>query len=157
VGTGGERDWFERHAPFLDEYHWLLEGRPLADGITEFSGAWWFAAGHEFERLELRTRTVAHPGYLAERLATGVHAAGLKGWTDADLRPFHEWLFEGLDTRPMDDGVRGQTRFGFVLAELLRVPLATATGIGVALTVRLTGTALDGTPLNSDGEPVRRS
>lgn len=156
-GEESERAWIERHAPFLDEYHWLVVGRPLTEGITEFTGLWWFGAGHEFERLEIRTKTVADPRYLAERLTTCVHAAGLKGWRDADLQPFYEWLFEGLDSRPMTQGVKGRTRFGFVLVDLLRVGLSLTPGIGVQLTVTLTDTAFDGTPLNSDGEVRPRS
>jgi hypothetical protein len=139
------------------EYHWLVVGRPLAEGITEFTGCWWFGAGQEFERLEIRTKTVADPQYLAERLATCVHAAGLKGWRDDDLQPLFEWLFEGLDTRPMSKGVTGRTRFGFVLIDIVRMPLFLTPGIGVQLTVTLTGTALDGTPLDSDGEAHPRS
>jgi hypothetical protein len=156
-GEEGERAWIEHHAPFQDQYHWMVVGRPLTEGITEFTGSWWFAAGHEFERLEIRTQTVADPGYLAERLATGVHAAALKGWRDADLQPFYEWLLEGFDSRPMTQGVKGRTRFGFVLVDLLRVRLALTPGIGVQLTASLTDTALDGTPLDSAGEAHPRS
>jgi hypothetical protein len=151
TGEEGERAWIEQHAPFQDEYHWIVVGRPLADGITEFTGSWWFGEGHEFERLEFRTNTVADPPYLAERLATGVHAAALKGWRDDDLQPLYEWLLEGLDTRPLTEGVRGRTRFGFVVVDLLRVPTVLAPGIGVQLTVTLTDTAFDGTPLDADG------
>ena len=143
--------------PFQDQYHWIVVGRPLTEGITEFTASWWFGGAHEFERLEIRTQTVADPGYLAERLATGVHAAALKGWGDADLQPFYEWLLEGLDSRPMTQGVKGRTRFGFVLVDLLRVASAMAPGIGVQLTVTLTDTALDGTPLGEDGVSLPRS
>jgi hypothetical protein len=157
TGGASERAWLEQHAPFQDQYHWIVVGRPLAEGITEFTGSWWFGAGHQFDRLEIRTQTVADPAYLAERLATGVHAAALKGWRDADLQPFYEWLFEGLDSRPMTEGVKGRTRHGFVVVDLMRVPLALTPGIGVQLTVGLTGTGLDGTPLDGDGVAHPRS
>jgi hypothetical protein len=150
VSAENERTWFQRHAPFLREYQWFLEARPLVEGVSRIAGNWRFAAGHEFEGLEINTRTVADPGYLADRLAFAVHAAALKGWTAADAQPVHDWLFEGLDSRPMEHGVRGQNRQGFVLLDFLRVPLS-RTEIGVRLSVTLTSTALDGSPLTSDG------
>ena len=153
VPAGGEQDWFERHAPFLDRYQWFLEASPLVEGVSQVRGDWLFAEGHAFERLEIRTRTVADPAYLAHRLATAVHAAALKGWTDADVQPLHDWLFEGLDSRPLEHGVRGRNRSGFVLLEFVRMPQG-ANEIGVQLTATLTDTALDGSPLHGDGRSL---
>jgi hypothetical protein len=155
VREGDEERWLEHAAPTMPEYRWLLEARPLSEGVTHVRGIWWFTEGHEFERLEILTRTYADAGYLAETLTRGVHAAALKGWTEADARPVHEWLLEGLDSRPMEEAVRGTQRMGFVLLKLARFPYS-RTEIDVRLEVTVTNTALDGSPLDATGEPVRR-
>lgn len=153
VIEGHEEAWLKRHAPFMDQYHWFLEAEPLEQGITHVRGNWWFGRGHEFERLEFRTRTVADPPYLAEMLSLGVNAAGLKGWSAADTQFVHEWLLDGLDSRPMSNGVKGRNRIGFVLLDFFRTPHS-RTEINVQLDVTLTDAALDGSPLDGSGEPA---
>ena len=166
VGEEGEQTWLEHQAPFMDQYQWLLEARPLARGVTHVRGDWRFAEGHEFERLEIHTRTVADPEYLAEILTLGVNAAALKGWTQADTQPVYEWLFEGFDRRPMENMVTGRHRSGFILLDFMRSPAVmvragavvrpSRTEINVRLRLTLTTTDLGGSPLDSNGEPIPR-
>ena len=166
VGKGEEWTWLKHHAPFMDQYQWFLEARPLAQGVTHVRGNWWFGEGHEFKELEIQTRTVADPEYLAEALTLGVNAAALKRWTEADAQPVYEWLFEGLDSRPMGHGVTGRIRSGFILLDFARMPALdivpntspshSRTEIRVRLRLTLTNTALDGSPLDSNAKPIPR-
>jgi len=150
VLPGGEEGWLAQHAPFMEEYHWLLEARPRADGISQVWASWWFGAGHEFERLEIEFRSFADPQYLAEKLALGADAAALEGWQREDVQGLYAWLFEGLDSRPMDDMVQGNNRTGFILFHILRSPLST-NEIAARLRITLTTTTIDGTPLDEQG------
>ena len=153
VGRGGAARWLDRHAPFLQEYRWFLEGRPRAEGVSQ-AWAWWqFGAGHEFERLEVEFRSYADPPYLAEKLALAADAAALKGWRrdGDDVQALYAWLLEGLDSRPMDEMVHGNKRTGFVLFDILRSPHPT-NEVSARLRMTLTTTALDGTPLDEHGE-----
>lgn len=145
------RTWLERYAPFMSEYWWLLEASPTTSGITRVYGTWWFGQGHGFERLEIHTRTAADPPYLAEKLALGVHAAALRGWTEGDAQSVYRWLLELVDERPMDLAVRGKKRCGHVLAEATRFPHSR---IDLHLVVTETDVALDGSPLGDSGRPV---
>jgi hypothetical protein len=153
VPPDDEEQWLALHAPFMEEYHWLLEARPRARNISRVWAAWWFGAGHEFERLEIEFRSVADPQYLAENLAMGAHAAALKGWQPDDVRALYAWLLDGLDSRPMSDMVHGNKRTGFILFDLVRSPLGSSE-IAARLRMTLTTTTLDGTPLDDDGRPV---
>ncbi|MEU4482806.1 hypothetical protein AB0F68_32845 [Micromonospora sp. NPDC023966] len=146
-----ERMWWERHAPFIDEYGWMLEARPVSQGVTHVVANWQFGKGHTFDLLDIEIRSVADPGYLAEKLALGAHAADLPGWQEDDIQGLHAWLFEGIDSRPLGEMVRGQHRSGFIHFTLTRWPHS-RTEINVRLNMTLTDTALDGTPLNSAGE-----
>lgn len=152
VPKGQEQEWLKRRAPFVGEYHWLLQARPLVADIRSLWAHWNFAEGHEFQLLEIEVQSVPDPGYLAEKLTLGAHAAALKGWRPGDAHELHAWLFEGLDSRPLDDGVRGQKRTGFILFKLLRFPVAGANEISAKLSMTLTDTALDGSPLDAGGE-----
>lgn len=151
VRQADERMWLKRHAPFMNEYAWILEARPVAQGVSQVVAHWQFGEGHEFDRLDIDFRSFADPPYLSEKLALGAHAAGLKGWQEGDLQGVYAWLFEGIDSRPMGEMVRGQHRSGFILFQLTRWPHS-RTEINVRLRMTLTGTALDGTALNSAGE-----
>ncbi|MEU1689898.1 hypothetical protein [Micromonospora sp. NPDC005707] len=151
VTQADERMWLKRHAPFLDEYGWILEARPVARGVSQVVAHWQFGEGHEFERLDIDFRSVADPPYLAEKLALGAHTADLKGWQEADLQGVYTWLFEGIDSRPLGEMVRGQQRSGFILFQLTRWPHSSSE-INVRLRMTLTDTALDGTPLTGAGE-----
>jgi hypothetical protein len=142
--------WLERHAPFLDEYRWLLEARPVANGVHEVSGQWEFGPGHAFQRLTLRFRSVLDPEYLAEKLALGIHAAGLKGWQDDDVHGMYDWLLEGTRHCANSGAVRGKHRTGFLLNEMSCLSISRSEVITETRTT-LTDTALDGTPLNADG------
>ncbi|HZG91528.1 MAG TPA: hypothetical protein VEZ42_15055 [Pseudonocardia sp.] len=153
VLEGQEQAWLERHAPFLSEYWWLLEATPTTSGITSVHCSWWFGQEHRFERLEIRTRTAADPPYLAEKLALGVHAAALRGWSEGDVQDVHGWLLELIDERPMSLGVRAKNRLGHVLAEATRFPHS-RTEIDMHLVVTETDTALDGSPLSGSGRTV---
>lgn len=147
-----ERSWLEQQAPLLNEYWWLLEARPVAEGVSQVVATWQFGEGHEFDHLNIEIRSVADPEYLAEKLALGVHAAALRGWQGAeDLQDLHAWLLEGIGSEPLGEMLRGQQRTGFILFSLTRVPLS-RTQLAVRLHMTLTGTALDGTPLDDAGE-----
>jgi hypothetical protein len=147
--------WFERHAPSMPQYWWLLEPAPLTGSISQVYCCWWFGEGHRFDRLTLNTRTVADPAYLAERLALGVDAAHLPGWQDGDAEDTHRWLLGLLDKRPMDVPVRQTRRCGFVVVAVTRYPYS-RTEIDVEVVVTVAATALDGTPLDGTGRPVPR-
>jgi hypothetical protein len=149
--AGRERDrWLDRHAPFMDEYQWLLTARPVAEGVNELWGLWEFGAGHEFERLTIRFRSFCDPGYLAEKLALGIRAAALKGWQDDDVHDLYNWLRGGV-LQCTDSGmVRGKHRTGFLLCEMTCAVVSNTEVITETRTT-LTNTALDGTPLNADG------
>ncbi|MGK5531266.1 hypothetical protein [Streptomyces sp. URMC 129] len=153
VARGEEQRWLEHHAPFMDTYLWLLQARSPQRGISQVRASWSFGAGHAFDRLEIGFRSWADPDYLAEKLALGAHAAALRGWREEDVRELHAWLFQGLDSRPMGDGVRGQKRIGFVLCHLVRAPVS-RTEIAARLRVTLTDTALDGSPLDAEGRTL---
>lgn len=143
--------WLQRHAPFMDEYGWILEARPVSQGVSHVVANWQFGEGHAFDRLDIEFRSVADPPYLAEKLALAAHAAALTGWREADLQGLYAWLLEGVDSRPLGEMVRGQHRSGFILFGLTRWPHS-STEINVRLQMTLTDTALDGTRLNSAGE-----
>jgi hypothetical protein len=153
VREGESQQWLERNAPFMGQYQWVLEARPLpGTGLSQVRGHWSFGAGHRFERLEIECQSVAEPAYLAELLALAAHAAALKGWREDDLHGLHAWLFKGLDTRPIADLVRGQRRTGLILFELERRPTqVTENEIRAGLTMTLTNTTLDGSPLDPQG------
>ena len=151
-----ERDrasWLKRHAPFLDEYDWMFFGRPLTPGVREVRVQWHFGAAHRFEKLDLTIISVCDPGYLAEKLTLAVHHAGLKGWRPEDAQPLYQWLVDGVSTTPLDDGVRGSKRSGFVLLNLTRFPTSDGDVI-VRLTAVETDRALDGSPLDGDGVSI---
>jgi hypothetical protein len=148
-----ERDrkrWLKDHAPFLDEYDWLLIGRPLSPGVREVRVLWHFGAAHRFGKLDLTIVSPCDPEYLAEKLALAVHHADLRGWRPEDAEPVYRWLIEGVRTVPLDDAVRGHTRSGFVLLNFTRFP-TTEGDVAVRLTAVETDRALDGSPLDADG------
>jgi hypothetical protein len=149
-----ERRWVAEVAPFQDEYQWLVEATPSSQGVTHVRGVWRFGRGHEFDRLDIHTRTAADLECLAEMLTLGTHAAALKGWAEADAWPTYEWLSEGLTIRPINEVVRGRTRIGFVVLQFTRSPHS-RTEIDVLLRLTLTTTAFDGSPLRSNGQPLR--
>ncbi|MFE6157510.1 hypothetical protein ACFQ7F_01140 [Streptomyces sp. NPDC056486] len=142
--------WLRRHAPFMDEYRWLLEARPVAQGINELWASWEFGAGHEFERLAIRFRSVIDPDYLAEKLALGIRAAALKGWQDDDVHDLYDWLREGVNQGAEAGMVRGKHRTGFLLCEMTCTVVSRTEAI-TAVRTTLTDTTLDGVPLNADG------
>jgi len=151
-----ERDrasWLKRHAPFLDQYDWLLFGRPLTPGVREVRVRWHFGAAHRFEELDLTIVSVCDPEYLAEKLTLAVHRAGLKGWRDEDAPPLYQWLLEGVRTTPLDNAVRGNKRSGFVLLNFTRFPTSDGDVI-VRVTATETDRALDGSPLDGDGVSI---
>lgn len=153
VSERDRKDWLKRHAPFMDRYDWLFLGRPLTPGVREVRALWEFEPVHRFARLDLTITSVCDPEYLAEKLALGVHHAGLKGWRDADVEPVYHWLIEGVATRPLNNGVNGSKRSGFVLLRFTRFP----TGDGdvmVRLTASVTDRALDGSLLDDDGVSI---
>jgi hypothetical protein len=82
---------------------------------------WRFRSGH-FELLEINITAVADPQYLAETLALGVDAAGLRGWSEGDAQNVYAWLLNLLNERPLDNWVRAKNRMGHVLVEALRLP-----------------------------------
>jgi hypothetical protein len=134
----------------MDEYRWLLEARPVAQGVNELWGEWEFGAGHEFESLTIRFRSVLDPDYLAEKLALGIRAAALKGWQDDDVHDLYDWLREGVNQCTDSGMVRGKHRTGFLVSEMTCAAISRTEVITEARTT-LTDTALDGTPLNADG------
>ncbi|MFJ8582898.1 hypothetical protein [Micromonospora sp. NPDC093277] len=151
-----ERDrdnWLKDHAPFLDTYDWMFFGRPLTPGIREVRAIWRFGAGHRFESFELTITSACDPGYLAEKLTTAIHHARLKGWREEDAQPLHQWLVEGVSTRPLNDSVRGNKRSGFVLMEFIRFPTRDG-DVMVSLNAVETDRALDGSPLADDGGAI---
>ncbi|AQZ63386.1 unnamed protein product [[Actinomadura] parvosata subsp. kistnae] len=150
---GSEEKWLRRHGPFPGEYRWLLEARPLTPDISQVWAVWQFDGDHQFDRLEIEVRCVPDPVYLAEKLTLAAHAADLKGWQEQDQHALYDWLIEGLDSRPLSEGVRGQKRAGFILFALTRMPIGSAT-LSANLRMTLTDTALDGSPLNAQGEPL---
>jgi hypothetical protein len=149
-----ERMWFEHRAPYMPQYWWLLEPRPLTTSISQVDCCWWFRENHEFDRLTMNTRTVADPAYLAERLTLGVDAANLKGWHADDAQTIYRWMHELLDERPMEHGVRQGRRCGFVFVEVSRYPYS-RTEIEVQVIVTEVSATLDGTPLDDTGRPIR--
>jgi hypothetical protein len=151
IPDSDERMWLQRHAPFLDEYWWLLEARPVTEGVSRVIAHWHFGERHRLKRLEVDIRSYADPAYLAEKLALAAHAAALEGWWEQDVHGLHAWLFEGIDSRPMSDMVRGQQRIGFILFEILRTPHS-RTEIDARLRMTLAKTTLSGNPLNNAGE-----
>lgn len=142
--------WMDLHAPFMDEYQWFLEGRPVAQGVAEVWARWEFGAGHEFECLTIHFRSVLDPDYLAEKLALGIQAAALKGWQDDDVHGLYDWLREGVNHCVGSGMVRGTHRTGFLVSEMTCAAVSRTEVITEARTT-LTDTALDGTPLNADG------
>lgn len=151
-----EARWLDEDAPFMDEYHWLLQAEPHAEGLSQASAIWRFGAGHAFESLEIEFVSVPDPEYLSERLAAGADAAALKGWRSEDTGAVYDWLLEGLGSRPLGQMVRGQQRLGFVLLDIQRWPLPEGNDISATLTLKLTDRTLDGTPLDENGEPLTR-
>jgi WD40 domain-containing protein len=153
-----ERDrqrWLEEYVPYLPDYRWSLDAAPRYDGITRVSGSWWFGQGHELDRLEIRTTTVTDPQYLAEKLALGVDAAALHGWSEGDAQPVYEWLLELIGTRPLNHGVRAKNRIGHVLVEATRLRHS-RTECDMQVVVTETYTAIDGSPLDESGRPIPR-
>ncbi|MEV6655429.1 hypothetical protein [Nocardia fluminea] len=148
-----DRDLLKYHAPYLPQYEWLVEGSPIVPQITAAYGYWRFGELHAFESLDIRIEcTLLDPGYLAEKLALGVDAAHLDGWLADDLQPLYEWLFEGADTRPPTDAVRGQQRTGFLLFDFSRWPgLMSGPGVRAELKISKTRIGLDGSPLDDSG------
>ncbi|WP_367038327.1 hypothetical protein [Streptomyces sp. Je 1-332] len=145
-----QKSWLDRHAPFMDEYQWLLEARPVAEGVAELWALWEFGGGHEFERLTIRFRTFLDPDYVAERLALGIRAAGLKGWQDDDVHDLYDWLRDGVN-HCVDSGmVRGKHRSGFLLSEMT-CAVVSRTEVSTETRTTLTDTTLDGARLNADG------
>ncbi|WP_030244906.1 hypothetical protein [Streptomyces sp. NRRL S-350] len=150
-GRPRERDrWLDLHAPFLERYDWLLEAVPRANGVHELGALWEFGAGHGFDRLTIRFRSVLDPEYLAEKLALGIEAADLKGWQDGDTQSAYEWLCEGVGGLVGSGMVRGKHRVGFVLLELTCAAVG-GTDVITELRVSLTTTSLEGRPLKPDG------
>ncbi|MFJ7906964.1 hypothetical protein [Kitasatospora sp. NPDC096204] len=146
-----ERDrWLDLDAPFMERYDWLLEATPRANGVDELWALWEFGAGHEFERLTIRFRTVLDPEYLAEKLALGIEAAAFDGWQDGDAQSAYDWLCEGIGSLVGSGMVRGKHRLGFVLLEMTCAAVGRTTVI-TELRASLTTTSLDGRPLKPDG------
>jgi hypothetical protein len=144
--------WFKRLAPHMDRYGWLMEARPVAQGVSRVVADWRFAERHRFERLEVEFRSYADPPYLAEKLALAAHAAGLPGWQgEVDARDLYTWLLAGIDSRPMSDLVRGKQRIAFTRFEIFRAPTGD-NEIATRLTMTWTDTTLDGEPLTPTGE-----
>ncbi|MEU1844170.1 hypothetical protein [Micromonospora sediminicola] len=145
--------WLTLHAPFMDAYDWMFFGRPLTPDVREVRVRWQFGAGHRFAELDLTIVSVCDPAYLAEKLTLAIHHAGLKGWRDEDAQPVYQWLVEGVSTTPLDNGVRGNKRSGFVLLRFSRFPTSDG-DVAVRLTVVETDRALDGSPLDADGVSI---
>ncbi|MET9734840.1 hypothetical protein ABZZ79_30635 [Streptomyces sp. NPDC006458] len=143
-------DWLERRAPHLVRYEWLLEARPVARGVGELIGHWEFGAGHRFEQLRIRFRSVLDPDYLAEKLALGIRAAGLKGWREEDVQGLYDWLHEGVSSLVGTGMVHGRHRTGFVMNDLTCAAVS-RTEVITEVRSTLTDTAMDGTPLKPDG------
>lgn len=151
-----ERDratWLKRHAPFMDEYRWMFLGRPLSPGVREVRVCWHFGAAHRFQELDLTVVCVCDPGYVAEKLTLAVNHANLKGWRAEDAQPLYQWLVDGVHTTPLNNGVRGDKRLGFVLLNFTRFPTSEGDVI-VRLTAVETDRALDGSPLDGDGVSI---
>lgn len=117
IEPGEEEQWLATSAPFMDAYQWHLEALPVANGVAQLRATWEFGAGHEFRNLTIRFRSVYDPGYLAEKLALGIHSAALKGWQDDDHRDMHNWLRDGLGQVDPGEWIRGKHRMGFLLSE----------------------------------------
>jgi hypothetical protein len=152
VAPVAEDQWIATYLPVTTEYSWMLESRPLVEGVNKVTALWWFGRQQRFDRLEVTMHTYADPPYVAEKLALAAHAAGLQGWRgDEDLRTLYSWLLAGIDRRPMSNMVHGQQRIGFTRFDILRTP-----GVGIISRFRLdrTDTTLAGEPLNEDGEPA---
>ena len=132
-------------------YDWVLDARPRTDSISRVKCLWRFRSGH-FELLEINITAVADPQHLAETLALGVDAAGLRGWSEGDAQNVYAWLLNLLNERPLDNWVRAKNRMGHVLVEALRLP-DSRTEFKVQLTVTETETALDGSLLDESGRP----
>lgn len=150
VLLGEQERWLQRHAPFAEEYSWLLEARPVTVGISELRGVWEFGAGHAFERLTIRFRSVLDPEYLAEKVALGIAAAELDGWQEEDVRGLYDWVGDGVGRCRRSGMVRGTIRVGFVRAELTCAVVG-RTEVVTEVVTTLTDAGLDGTPLNADG------
>ncbi|QKG18790.1 hypothetical protein [Actinomadura verrucosospora] len=151
VAPGEEASWLERHAPFMDEYEWLLLAAGPDRGVDRLAVVWGFGREHEFSELKVEFRSVADPAYLAEKLALAAHAAALRGWNEDDVHNLHGWILEGLGSRPLNQAVTGNNRLGFNLFELQRWPYGN--GFTSILKVTPTNVALDGTPLDDQGVP----
>lgn len=151
IGPREHDRWLDRYAPFMNEYQWFLEARPVAAGVNELRASWEFGAGHDFERLTMRFRSVLDPNYLAEKLALGIRAAALKGWQDDDVHDLYDWLHEGVNECVGTSMVRGKFRVGFLLCEMTCAAVSRTEVITEARTT-LTDTALDGASLNAGGE-----
>ncbi|WP_433346323.1 hypothetical protein [Micromonospora sp. CA-111912] len=147
------KSWLKSRAPFIDAYDWMFVGRPLTPGVRRVQARWHFGAAHRFEELDLTIVSVCDPGYLAEKLTLAVHHARLRGWRDEDAQPLHQWLVEGVRTTPLNNGVRGNNRLGFVLLNFTRFP-APDGDVSVQLTAVETDRALDGSPLDGDGVSI---
>lgn len=145
-----QNSWLDHHAPFMDEYRWLLEARPVAEGVSELWALWEFGAGHEFECLTIRFRSFLDPAYLAERLAMGIRAADLKGWQDDDVHGVYDWLHGGVHGCTDSSMVRGKHRTGFLSCEMTCAAVS-STEVSTETRITLTNTSLDGVPLNADG------
>ncbi|WFE35612.1 hypothetical protein [Micromonospora sp. WMMD975] len=151
-----ERDrkrWLRDHAPHLDAYQWMFVGRPLTPGVRKVRALWHFGAGHRFDKLELTIISVCDPAYLAEKLTLAVHHAALKGWQEEDAQPVYQWLVEGVNTRPLDNAVRGNKRLGFVLLHFTRFPTSDG-DVTVSLTAVETDRAMDGSLLDANGVSI---
>ncbi|XKK39371.1 hypothetical protein HFP72_34750 [Nocardiopsis sp. ARC36] len=144
--------WLERHAPFLEEYEWRLEATPVAEGVNALQAVWAFGGGHGFKELTIRLGSYFDPDYLAETLALGIGAAGLRGWKDDDVHGVYTWLRDGARhcLSPGSGAVRGQHRTGFLLCSMSCLAIS-STDVVTEVRVTLTGTALDGAPLTADG------
>ncbi|MFD6329534.1 hypothetical protein ACFWGI_08220 [Streptomyces niveus] len=151
VMPGGEEQWLDIHAPFMDAYQWHLEARPVADGVGQLQATWEFGAGHEFRKLTIRFRSVYDPGYLAEKLSLGIQAAALKGWQDDDRHSIYNWLCEGLDEVDPGSMVRGNHRSGFLLSEF-RCSWVNSPEVTTEVATTITNTSLNGAPLDADGK-----
>ncbi|WFE40278.1 hypothetical protein [Micromonospora sp. WMMD998] len=151
-----ERDrkrWLKDHAPHLDVYHWMFVGRPLTPGVRTVRALWHFGSGHRFEKLDVTITSVCDPGYLAEKLTLAVHRAALKGWQEEDAQPVYQWLVEGVNTRPLDNAVRGNKRLGFVLLHFTRFPTSDG-DVVVSVTAVETDRAMDGSLLDANGVSI---
>lgn len=151
IPARGQDRWLDRHAPYMDEYRWLLEARPVAEGVNELWGLWEFGAGHEFECLTIRFRSFLDPDYLAEKLALGIRAAALKGWQDDDVHDLYDWLREGVNQCTDSGMVRGRHRTGFLLS-VMTCAVVSHTEVSTEVRTTLTNTDLGGTSLNADGK-----